>query len=59
MLICLKKKLKQYHRKEALTIAKSLERFEPYLCENFRVYSNHNPRKFIETMKIRKFDGLR
>lgn len=40
-------------KKEALAVIKSTEKFKPYILEKglSYVYSDHNPLKFVETMK--------
>ena len=39
--------------KEALAIIQCLEKFEPYLEKHAIVYGDHNPLKFVETMKTK------
>ena len=39
--------------KEALGLIKCLEKFEVYLDGKVRVYSDHNPLKFLESMKMK------
>ena len=51
------KKLEPHQRKysviekEALAVISSIEKFEVHLHGHVVVYSDHNPLKFVETMK--------
>ena len=53
------RKLNQHQRvysvieKEALAVIQCLEKFAPYLEKHTVVYSDHNPLKFVETMKAK------
>lgn len=52
-------KLNQYQKKysviekEALAIIKCIEKFEPYIVKGTTIYTDHNPLKFVETMKTK------
>lgn len=52
-------KLDKYQRKysviekEALAIIKCIEKFEPYLDKKTVIYSDHNPLKFVNTLKTK------
>ena len=53
------KKLNQHQRKysviekEALAVIQAIEKFEPYIVKGTTIYTDHNPLKFVESMKTK------